>query len=252
MSAKPPSEPSAKAAPAGAKPVAPAVRTPASRAAETGTSARPASRPSAGTSPLHRPEQRTHSRACRAMRLRHSAEGCPSQPPSTLRSSSHAGCVSSARSTTRADSSWAFIRCTRTAVCCGDSSSAAATSTRVSSPAHSSHHSDSSARSSGSSQRVARAVSRRCPARLSRTTVRSTKSAPGSATSSAASSVLSPKPLCRDCQCARTRFIAIATSQERKLSSARRPPSPSSARSIVSCTTSSTSQDPLRARPTML
>lgn len=227
-----------------------AVRTRSRSRGEAATSARPASSPSAGTSPLHRPEQRAQSRACRAMRLRHSAEGRPSHPASVVRRSGHGGWASRARTTTRAASSWAFIRWTRTAVCSGVSSRAAATSARVSSPAVSSHHSDSSARSAGSSQRVARAVSCRWPDRCSRTMVRSTKSAPGSATSQASST--GPPAGVRLCQWARTWFITMATSQGRKLSGARRVSRDPRARSMLSCTTSSTSTEPLSARPTML
>jgi len=80
--------------------------------------------------------------------------------------------------------------------------------------------------------------------------VRSTKSAPGSASSAASSTP--PVASRRSCQCLRTSFMAIATSQERKLSGVRSPPRASSARSMVSWTTSSTSAEPFRARPTML
>jgi serine/threonine protein phosphatase PrpC len=64
----------------------------AASAGDAATSARPASSPSAGSSPLHSPEQRVQSRACRAIRLRHSAEGRPSQPVRTPRSSSQGCC----------------------------------------------------------------------------------------------------------------------------------------------------------------
>ncbi len=213
------------------------------RAAVTGTRASATSNRSAGTRLDQCPAQTTQSRACRASRLRHSADGTPSKPAVSSLSPAQSGSAARARTTTRAVSSCAFIRCTRTAACCGDSSKASATSARVSSPADSSHHRDSRARSSSSSHRVASAVSLRCPERPSRVMVRSTKSAPGSTTSYPSAR---PPPAgialeARSRQCPRIWFMVMATSQLRKFSGSRRPSRPPRTRSMVSCTTSSTS-----------
>ena len=218
-----------------------------------GTSASPTSRPSAGTSPDRYPEQTVQSRAWRASLLRQRAEGTPFHCAAMSSSRMQRGRAASARTTSLAASNCAFMRWTRTAVCCGDSSRAPATSARVSSPAVSSHHSDSSARSSSSSQRVASAASRRCPVRPRRTMVRSTKSAPGSTTSYASSRRSAgtfPDPCAR--QCPRISFIVMATNHERKLSGRRSEGRLRSMRSALSWTMSSTSAWPLRARPTML
>lgn len=57
---------------------------------------------------------------------------------------------------------------------------------------------------------------------------------------------------CRAVQRRRTSFMATATIQERKDSGSRSPRSPLTTRTMVSCTTSSTSLWPFIARPTTL
>ena len=154
-------------------------------AADGGTGVSPASSRSAGISPASCPPQRRHARMCRAIRLRHSGLGTPSQSAVVNSRPGHGGPARSARTTTRQVVSWSFIRPMRTATSVAGRASAATSSPRSSSPAASSHHSASSSRSPASSQRVACAVSSGWLDRPSRTMVSSTKSAPGSATSSA-------------------------------------------------------------------
>src|SRR5258708_7606553 len=69
-----------------------------------------------------------HSRTWRAMRLRHSAEGWPSQLAHTALSSWQYGGAANARTTARAVSSRVFARCTSTATWGGVDSIAAARS----------------------------------------------------------------------------------------------------------------------------
>lgn len=214
------------------------------------TRASPESSPSGGTSPELPAEQEAQPRMCRAMRLRHSGVGAPSQSATRSARKGQRSSAASARTTARPTSSWFFTRWTRTAACWGESPRASASSARVSSPVVSSHQSESTSRSASSSQRVASAVSRRWPESSSRRMVRSTKSAAGSAGSSVSSRAAGRWP--RTAQRVRTWFMAMATSQDRNRVGSRSEESPESARSMVSCTTSSTSGCPLRARPTTL
>ncbi|CAM5236925.1 hypothetical protein STANM309S_01195 [Streptomyces tanashiensis] len=201
--------------------------------------------------PLARAPQAAQVRRWRAIRLRQSGEGRPSQGATVSVSSGHGGSASRARTTERPVSRRSFMRWTRTAACCGVTPRPSASSARVSSPAASSHHRARSSVSSSSSQRVARATSRRCPERPRRRMVSSVKSPAGSARSAARSR---PGTGPRRCSCQRRRipFMAMATSQDRKRDGSRRAGSPSRARTIVSWTMSSVSAWPSRARPTML
>lgn len=181
---------------------------------------------------------------CRASRLRQTESGRPFQRAASSRRSGQA--PSRARTMPREVSRRSFIRWTRTAACCLLIPTAAASSRRVSSPATSSHHSESSCRSSSSSQRTASATSRRCPSNWSRRTVSSAKSAAPPVVDSSSGAGVLRRARSRICR------MAMATSQDRKLSGSRRLPRLSTARSMVSWTTSSTSAWPFRARPTML
>ncbi len=222
------------------------------RCAGSGSMARPARRPSAGRRSRQCLEQVVQLRACRAMRLRHSGAGWWSHAAVSSASSGQGGLPARARTTTRPVSNCSFIRCTRTAACRLSKPMAAASSGRLISPAASSHHSDNSERSPSSSQRVASATSRRWPESPSRRIVRSTKSAERSGRSSVCSSRATVGTLRATVQRRRTWFMAIATSQERNDAGSRRSGNDSRTRTMVSCTTSSTSAWPSSARPTTL